>query len=343
MVTNYTRLGYLDAMRGLAIVLVVMGHLMIRFGISGYENVIWTIIVGIHLPIFFFVSGYLGGGRSLSASKLLGKAWQLILPGLLFYSLFSLSRGGNPLSFVKHGFDGYWFTFVLFEMYLIYYICGGVFKKYKYVVMIGLSLAGIALLAMPSLRGGRIYTVLCIENLAKYFQFFTLGLLCKEYSYKVVEWLQKDWVKGTLLAGFAVSLFLCFSESLKGQYSLIYQLNHDLALRYLGVFALFAFFIYKAEFFQADNSLGRSLTFVGKRTLDIYLIHYFLLPSRILFPEWLQGNDMWYVQLLMLSASAIVVIAGCLLFSELIRMSSSLSNLLLGTRNRKTSESSVKR
>ena len=58
------RLGYLDAMRGLAIVLVVMGHLMIRFGISGYENVLWTMVVGIHLPVFFFISGYLGGGIS---------------------------------------------------------------------------------------------------------------------------------------------------------------------------------------------------------------------------------------------------------------------------------------
>lgn len=332
---NKMRLGYLDAMRGLAIVLVVMGHLMIRFGISGYENVLWTIIVGIHLPIFFFVSGYLGGRKSLDLKGLFNKVLQLILPGLLFYCLSSWSRGGNPLSFIQYGFGEYWFTFVLFEIYLIYYICGGVFKKYKYIVMIGLSLAGVALLAMPSLRGGRIYTVLCIENLAKYFQFFTLGMLCKEYSTKVVDWLQKDWVKGVLLVGFVVSLFLCFSESLKGQYSLIYQLNHDLAFRYLGVFALFAFFIYKAEFFQADNTLGRSLTFVGKRTLDIYLIHYFLLPSRILFPECLQGNDMWYVQLLILFASAIVIIAGCLLFSELIRMSPTLSSLLLGTRKKR--------
>lgn len=334
MGTDKVRLGYLDAMRGLAIVLVVMGHLMIRFGISEYENVLWTIIVGIHLPIFFFVSGYLGGKLS-DLSGLCGKAWQLILPGLLFYSLSSFSRGGNPLSFVKHGFDEYWFTFVLFEIYLIYYICGGVFKRYKYVVIMGLSLAGIALLTTPSLRGGRLYTVLCIENLAKYFQFFTLGMLCKEYSAKVVDWLQKDWVKGALLVGFVVSLFLCFSESLKGQYFLIYQLNHNLAFRYLGVFALFAFFIYKAELFQTNNRIGKSLTYVGKRTLDIYLIHYFLLPPRILFPECLQGNDMWYAQLLMLFASAIVIIAGCLLFSELIRMSPILSSFMLGTRKLK--------
>lgn len=335
MGTDKMRLGYLDAMRGLAIVLVVMGHLMIRFGLSDYENVLWTIIVGIHLPIFFFISGYLGGGKLLSFNVLMGDTQRLILPGLLFYCLSSWSRGGNPLSFIKYGFGEYWFTFVLFEIYLIYYICGGVFKKYKYIVMIGLSLAGVALLAMPSLCGGRLYTVLCIENLAKYFQFFTLGMLCKEYSTRVVDWLQKDWVKGALLVGFVVSLFLCFSESLKGQYSLIYQLNHDLALRYLGVFALFAFFIYKAEFFQTDNLLGQSLTFVGKRTLDIYLIHYFLLPSKILFPEWLQGNDMWYVQLLILLTAAIVIIAGCLLFSELIRMSPTLSSLFLGTRKKR--------
>ena len=325
---------YLDAMRGLAILLVVVGHLMIRFGISGYGNVLWTIIISVHLPIFFFISGYLGS-KSLNFEQLGGKCSQLILPGFLFFVLYFLSFGGNPMSFLKYGFQEYWFTFVLFEMFLIYFICDKVFRRYKYVLMIGLSLVGVAYLSMPSLRGARIDTVLCLENLAKYFQFFTLGMLCKEYSGKLLQWLQKDWVKGGLLMGYAASLWLCFNGNFEQQFSLAYKLNHDLALRYIGVFVIFSFFIHKAEFFQSGNVLGKSLTFVGKRTLDIYLIHYFLLPTGILLPECLKSNSVWYVQLLILLLSSVVIIAGSLMISELIRLSPTLSGLLLGTRNRK--------
>ena len=332
------RLEYLDAMRGLAILLVVAGHLMIRFGISGYENVLWTIIISVHLPVFFFISGYLGG-KSLNLKSLGDKCAQLIFPGFLFFVLFSFSRGGNPMSFLKWGFQEYWFTFVLFEMFLIYFICDKVFRRYKYVLMVGLSLVGVAYLSIPSLRGGRIDTILCLENLAKYFQFFTLGMLCKEYSGKVLQWLQKDWVKGGLLMGYAASLWLCFNGNFEQQFSLAYKLNHDLALRYIGVFVIFSCFIHNAEFFQSANVLGKSLTFVGKRTLDIYLIHYFLLPAGVLLPECLKSNTMWYVQLLIFLFSSIAVIVGCLMISELIRMSPTLSSLLLGTRNRKNPSS----
>ena len=325
---------YLDAMRGLAILLVVAGHLMIRLGISGYNNILWNIIISVHLPVFFFLSGYLGG-KALNLKSLGGKCTQLILPGFLFFVLFSLSFGGNPMSFLKYGFQEYWFTFVLFEMFLIYFICDKIFQRYRHIAMIGLSLAGIAYLSISSLRGGRLDILLCLENLAKYFQFFTLGMLCKEYSGKVLEWLRKDWVKGGLLIGYVASLWLCFNGNFEQQYSFVYKLNHDLVLRYIGVLAIFSFFVHKADFFQGGNVLGKSLTFVGKRTLDIYMIHYFLLPTGILLPECLRSNTMWYVQLLILLFSSIAVIVGCLVISELIRMSPSLSNLLLGTRNRK--------
>lgn len=131
----------------------------------------------------------------------------------------------------------------------------------------------------------------CIENLAKHFQFFTLGMLCKEYSRNVLLWLQKDWVKGGLLMGYVVSLWY-----LELHYSFAYKLNHDLALGYIGVFAIFSFFIYKADFFSGKG-FGKLLAFVGKRTLDIYLIHYFLLPTGFLLPECMKGNSVWYVQL----------------------------------------------
>lgn len=48
------QLEYLDSMRGFAMILVVVGHLMITFGVPGYENVVWQILRSVHLSIFPF-------------------------------------------------------------------------------------------------------------------------------------------------------------------------------------------------------------------------------------------------------------------------------------------------
>jgi membrane-bound acyltransferase YfiQ involved in biofilm formation len=78
--------------------------------------------------------------------------------------------------------------------------------------------------------------------------------------------------------------------------------------------------------------VSRSLIFIGQRTLDIYLIHYFLLPTSFLIPESMKNNTMWYVQFLVLLLLSLAVTGGCILISNLIRMSPSLATFLLGVK-----------
>ena len=52
-----TRVAYIDQMRGIAIFLMVMGHvLLFTFGIN---RGIWINVSFVNMPIFFYVSGYL--------------------------------------------------------------------------------------------------------------------------------------------------------------------------------------------------------------------------------------------------------------------------------------------
>ena len=37
-----------------------------------------------------------------------------------------------------------------------------------------------------------------------------------------------------------------------------------------------SFFFYKKEFFNENNMTSRLLKYIGQRTLDIYMLHYFL-------------------------------------------------------------------
>ena len=338
MISESKRLHFLDALKGFAIILVVAGHLMIRLGISGYDNVLWTFIVSLHLPLFFFVSGYFAENKVSRLNVIAKKAQLLLLPGIIFFILYTIYKGGSPLSFLKYGFQEYWFTFVLFEMFLIYFLCSSCFGRLQYVLMIILSILGIGFLMAPTLRGGgRIDTILCLENLAKYLQFFTLGICCKKYNSLIFNILQKDFIKATLLILYIISFYICFNTSLQSNCAIIYKLNHDIIFKYLGVFVILSFFIYKAVYFQSNMIISRSMVFIGQRTLDIYLIHYFLLPSTITLPESLKSNSAWYFQLLILLVLTITVIGGSLLISNVIRMSSHMSTILLGARKTKKS------
>lgn len=53
------RLDYIDKLRGFAILLVVMGHLYLPYTAQGNSHPVAEMIYSFHMPLFFFISGYL--------------------------------------------------------------------------------------------------------------------------------------------------------------------------------------------------------------------------------------------------------------------------------------------
>lgn len=51
------RISYIDQLKGIAIFLVVLGHVIEHN--AGRDNFLWTLIYSFHMPLFMFVSGYL--------------------------------------------------------------------------------------------------------------------------------------------------------------------------------------------------------------------------------------------------------------------------------------------
>ena len=79
--------------------------------------------------------------------------------------------------------------------------------------------------------------------------------------------------------------------------------------------------------------LSKPLQYVGTRTLDIYLLHYFFLP-RFLIPyaDQLRAYDSQFIEFLVILAIALVVLAITLLASYLIRLSPFLGHYLFGVK-----------
>ena len=74
------RLYYLDNLKGLLIILVILGH-AIQFTLPDYENVFaFRLIYSFHMPLFFFISGYLAVRKEDSAQKMIQKKARALLP-----------------------------------------------------------------------------------------------------------------------------------------------------------------------------------------------------------------------------------------------------------------------
>ncbi|MDE5632314.1 MAG: acyltransferase family protein, partial [Muribaculaceae bacterium] len=128
------RLKYFDMMKGLAIFLVVMGNVLTMCVREIDRAPVFKFIGQIHMPLFFFISGWfavkIGSDGLLKTPGLLSRAKRLLLPMLgastLFIYYYPHSGLQSPFDSTWSGLwlnvwkNGYWFTFVLFEIFAVY-------------------------------------------------------------------------------------------------------------------------------------------------------------------------------------------------------------------------------
>lgn len=131
-----SRLQWLDAMRGFTIVLVVAYHVaQIAFGENEKTSSSLPFLVLFRMPLFFFVSGFLAYKATFqwNLSSVGRQLWKKILvqivPTLVFLSVFIILRKGDFWANFTHILtlptkSGYWFTWVLLQMFVVYYAIG---------------------------------------------------------------------------------------------------------------------------------------------------------------------------------------------------------------------------
>lgn len=128
------RMHYMDLLKGIAIFMVVMGHVLTMCIRDIDAATLFKIIGEVHMPIFFFISGWFTyktteDGR-IRRPNLRQRAMQLIVPMVIVSSLWVLYFPTSGLkSPLPTGFDGlwlgefkngYWFTLVLFAIMVLY-------------------------------------------------------------------------------------------------------------------------------------------------------------------------------------------------------------------------------
>ena len=348
------RLSWLDALRGFTMILVVAYHVaQVSFHETEKTSAALPFLVLMRMPLFFFVSGFLAYKADFSwtvpnALRLTWKKFKVqVIPTLVFMIIFVIFKmkgdflDGFTRLLVSPTKGGYWFTWVLLQMFIIYYVGCYIINKVsplKEQVRGALLFVAwaVSVFAYETLYLPKVFTYhkdlffdySSLIQTIRYMQFFLLGNIVRRYWDKVERLFDTSWffpLTVTLAVVCCAEIFQL--HTLKKAWVNLPRTTAMYALLLLVVM----FFRHYQAWFGEGQRAGRFLSFIGMRTLDIYLLHFLLLPQMPQVGQWLNANQPNFLLSIVLSVSvALLVIAFCLLASQLLRVSPFLQLYLFG-------------
>lgn len=285
------RIEYLDAMRGFTMILVVLGH-VVWYGfnyprINTFDYTFYNIFAYFRMPLFFFVSGFILYKQNFEWSlqticTFLNKKFKIqIISTLIFFLIFCYVKEKSIVAGIMSIYKyGYWFTITLFEFFVFYILFQLIMtKKVKkdrfWNLFYGIYVIIIILLSTSKVQelfhfnqniiiaSGFTYPII------QYFVFFSLGIFIKKYFQKFIFYIDNsNLITFVLIIFFGGALFL---QKTGTNYHYLNLLS-VFVMGVTGIIMIFGIFYKHQHGFSHETILGRTLQYIGKRTLDIYYI-----------------------------------------------------------------------
>jgi len=328
------RIEYIDAMRGFTMILVLYAHICyfcMDGPLMGFNRVFYLF----RLPCFFMISGWLFEPIAHRPFKevIRHKAMVQLLPTFIFLLLLA----PPPEFFHQLGTlkGGYWFTFVLFEFFVLYLLIVRLRKVWRPWVTLTIVIAAFCCARYYneihlSAVGAQKYVVDVLGfmsvTLWRFFLFFYIGAWMRRNFEAFIRWTDHPFALPVIAAVF----FLIASTAHRD--CLWFEMFRFFVGGIFGMWMIFTSFRLFNPWLEKVH-LSKPLQYVGTRTLDIYLLHYFFLPRFLLpYADRLKAFDSQMIELIVILALALIVLALCLLASYLIRLSPFLGHYLFGVK-----------
>lgn len=347
MVIN--RCEYIDALRGTAILFIVFGHIpMYCYGLAETTQFpsfrVFTSMV--QLPLFFFISGFLFSVKMISnkfgarIEYVSRRFRQLLLPAIVCGGIYLLANGGDVQGCLMDKYkSGYWFTWLLFEFLIIQVMLELIVEKIaikeddtRYVMIcIGVSFI-VYVVSIPAVcqRLGGMTGLLGLP-LFRYYIYFVAGRLVRVHLCKIRAWKYRDVVMAGILVVFISMAIIVWRLEYRWT-GLLFHIRM-VVFELSALFLLFAVFYRHRNYFVAGNRLVKILTLVGRRTLDIYLLHYFFLPRDMyIIGKYFSQHPNSIGEMIFSGMMTIAIVAVCLAVGECIRSSRIFSKYVLGSK-----------
>lgn len=282
-----------DMIRGVAMLMVVLGHTMTGSTENAQNSFLFNLIWALQMPLFMLISGYVATyGRPILKLKDLGNylkrrtlayllpwfSWTFVVRGLIFgqYSFFDIK-------WLIYNMDsGYWFLFSIWTISVVFgfsQFLAQLFLKKSGIKATLLAVAfyvlGAAMIAIVGLCMG--LNFLCIKLTLYYMPFYIAGFLYGKLQSFISKWKNQEKVLSAVVmvaagAFFAVILRINLYEMADNISGIILRAATSL----MGCIAVCGLL---AKVFESTGlaKLRKVLVYVGEHSLEVYVIHYLCL------------------------------------------------------------------
>lgn len=359
-VAKKPRLEWLDALRGLTMILVVAYHVAL-IGFSEQHNLSSSMrfLVLFRMPLFFFVSGFLAYKAGLVwnmgtlKSLLLKKIRVQTIPTVVFFFFGVAILGGYFLPTTLKWLalptkGGYWFTIVLLYMFIVYYLFCYVEEKLKKHFPKMPSWLPIAVLFVISLvcydtcyqpqyfswaqgrkgPGNEFMNYSSFGQLFMYFPYFVYGNVVRRYWDQAQRLMDSKWFYPALV----MLAMYAWLDSQKWHWLHAAWAVIPLTLARISLLTIvFMYFRHYHQYFTQRTVIGASLQYIGRRTLDIYLIHFLFMPNLPTIGTYFnQYRHNFAIDTTLSLLIALIVIGFSIIASNILRVSPFFKKWLFG-------------
>ena len=319
------RIKYIDRMKGFAILLVVMGHVYL-FSMGQSPCVAHEIISTFHMPLFMYLSGLVAVKGITppywNLCQLLNKLKGLIIPLLVFGVMFSITFGNidtmvdfadRVLGFIHSPNKyGYWYLMTL----AVFYLSLQLFRINKWnskVVEIIIAFGTWIVFYCGWKWTAQINDPFCLLNCGNFYIFFILGVFSSKYGL-----IDKMMHHNTLFTIGIIGYLVLFDYV--APLHAVRSIVKHIALPLCALLVIVPLFVKR----ECDASFVESrLEYFGRNSLDIYVIHYFIITHIHLevVDDWLQDSGNLFLSVILTVVLSLAVSFACIGVGKILRYS----------------------
>ena len=303
------RIQYIDRLKGVAMLAVLVCHIS-DWILCQKDSPIRLFCDSFQMPLFFMLSGIV-----ISEPPSLKKCGRKILsfwaPLFTVGMVYSYMREIKLSDYVCGSYkSGYWYLWVLGLFY--FFISLFHYLQFKGKVRLLVDALGGAMIMLSVYLADR-YTmpscigILSLNHLYHYWPYFFVGYLFRRYNVANNIEERRDWMASlALVAGMPLYYFLRMMRRYDDSGQIITLLNWTLGFCFILVF----FHLFRNRE-QSGSIIERGLAEIGKRSLDVYIFHYFFVTTRVMNLKylgiWFASTGNWLLDAAFCTVLAVLI------------------------------------
>lgn len=304
------RLREIDILKGVAMLLVMLGHSYLQVPFDSLEAASWSrwlneCIYSFHMPLFFVVSGFLynGGGDKPTVSILKNKAVRLLIPYLCVTITVMLAKLMTPSTMTTHALAGdvlqnlkfifvdcgnRWFVYILFWTFMIAVLLRDALKTLVFRILFILATLGVAVVYNTDVN--------IVDYTLRFVPFFVAGMCLRPYYDKYVRLMSKKWFYTvSIIAFFVVNVAMI-------PYTYKYSLMRYVIMPISGINMAWGCCL---KMRGVDSMVMHYLLYVGRYSLQFYLLLFPVAVVGYLLGVVMQMTDVFAITVLMFAGQVI--------------------------------------